>query len=96
MPVCTSFEKTILEGQLCYQLDVNRLKDDAINTQESLKRVGLSMLIDVNAEYDVRKILGSSDEKIFTDFTDEFIRFEESEKIMIHLDSISNDINTEF
>ena len=87
-PVCTSFEKRILGNQLCYQIDVNKFKDN-ITKSANLKKIGLSLLVDVNAEYDIEGLLTPPANTIFKDFTEEFVRFEESEKIMIHLDTIS-------
>ena len=87
LPVCTSFKKTILNGQLCYQIDVNRFitKD----TMTTLQKGGLSILVDVNAEYKRIEISSREEVKIFQDFTEEFMRKKESDKIMVHLDTIS-------
>ena len=87
VPVCRSFNKTILDGQLCYQIDVNSFIEQ--NTMTTLQKAGLSILVDVNAEYERVDISSREEVKIFQDFTEEFIRKKESDKIMIHLETIS-------
>ena len=87
LPVCTSFKKTIRNGQLCYQIDVNRFIEN--DTMTKLQKAGLSILVDVNTEYERIDISSRDEVKIFQDFTEEFIRKKESDKIMVHLDTIS-------
>ena len=87
LPVCRSFKKTLLDGQLCYQIDVNSFIEQ--DTMTTLQKAGLSILVDVNAEYERFEISSREEVKIFQDFTEEFIRKKESDKIMIHLDTIS-------
>ena len=87
LPVCSSFKKKLLDGQLCYQIDVNTLVNET--TAAGLQRGGLSLLVDANAEYDLNTLLEAPEEDIFDDFTKEFFEAEESEKIMIHIETIS-------
>ena len=51
-PVCTAFKPTLLDGQLCYQLDTNRIKNQTKPTQDG----GLVLLLDVSKErsFDIR------------------------------------------
>ena len=70
-------------------MDVNRFKDKL--KVETLQEVGLSMLVDVNDEFDLREISSKNieKEKTFKDFTEEFVRVEESDKIMTSIETIS-------
>ena len=54
-PVCSAFTRKIVNNQLCYEVDLNRFRDQ-VDWQESLQS-GLSLVIDTNDEYDVRKLL---------------------------------------
>ena len=86
-PVCSSFKKRRLDGQLCYQIDVNTIINET--TAAGLQKGGLSLLVDANAEYDLARLRKTPQEEIFDDFTEEFFEAEESEKIMIHIETIS-------
>ena len=46
IPVCDIFTPTVLDGQLCYQADLNRLKNQ-INPKK-MKSHGFSFLMDYN------------------------------------------------
>ena len=93
LPVCRGFKKRILDGKLCYVIDVNRFKEKL--KIETLQEVGLSLLVDVNDEFDLRELSAKNIEKVntFEDFTEEFIRVEESEKILTYIETISRIIN---
>ena len=54
-PVCNAFTGKIVNNQLCYEVDLNRFRDQ-VDWEESLQS-GLSLVIDTNEEYDVRKLL---------------------------------------
>ena len=45
VPVCTGFEKIIFEGQLCYSLNIGKLKTPKVNG-----RNGIKLIIDSNKE----------------------------------------------
>ena len=88
LPVCTSFKRRLLDGQLCYQIDVNTIINET--TAAGLQKGGLSLLVDANAEYDLTSLWSKTiEEEIFDDFTEEFFKAEESEMIMIHIETIS-------
>ena len=54
----------------------------------------MSLLVDTNAEYDLSSLLGmTSKGEMFQEFTEEFFEAEESEKIMIHIETISKTIS---
>ena len=77
-----------MDGQLCYQIDINEIVQN--KTATALQK-GLSLLVDTNAEYDLSRLDGmTAEEEIFEDFTEEFFKNEESDKIMIHIETISN------
>ena len=80
-----------MEGQLCYQIDVNTIINGT--TAAGLQKGGLSLLVDANSEYNLKRLRKTPQEEIFDDFTEEFFEAEESEKIMIHIETISKTIN---
>ena len=55
LPVCGLFTEKIVEGQLCYEADLNQFKS-LVKWRDALQD-GLSMVIDTNDEYDVKNIL---------------------------------------
>ena len=91
LPVCSSFKKRLLERQLCYQIDVNTIINET--TAAGLQKGGLSLLVDANFEYDMTRVRMTPEEEVFDDFTEEFFEAEESEKIMIHIETISKTIS---
>ena len=54
-PVCSAFTRKIVNNQLCYEVDLNRFRDQ-VDWKESLQ-FGLFLVIDTNDEYDVKKLL---------------------------------------
>ena len=54
-PVCSAFTRKIVNNQLCYEVDLNRFRDQ-VDWKESLQS-GLSLVIDTNDEYDVRNLM---------------------------------------
>ena len=54
-PVCGLFTEKIVKGQLCYKAQLNQFKD-LVNWRDALQE-GLSLVIDTNDEYDLKKIL---------------------------------------
>ena len=88
LPVCSSFKRKILDGKICYQIDVKTIINET--TAAGLQKGGLSLLVDTNTEYNLYRLLRMTpEEEIFDDFTEEFFEAEESEKIMIHIETIS-------
>ena len=55
VPVCRLFREKIVDGQVCYEADLNQYRD-RVNWKEALLS-GLSLIIDTNDEYDVKNIL---------------------------------------
>ena len=62
-PVCSAFTRKIVNSQLCYEVDLNRFRGQ-VDWEESLQS-GLSLVIDTNDEYDVRRLF-TEDGKIKT------------------------------
>ena len=56
-PVCSLFRETIVDGQVCYEADINQFKDN-VNWVEALNR-GFGFIVDTNKEYDVKSFYGS-------------------------------------
>ena len=91
LPVCISFKRKILDGKICYQIDVKTIINET--TAAGLQKGGLSLLVDTNTEYNLYRLLRMTPkEEIFDDFTEEFFEAEESEEIMIHIETISKTI----
>ena len=55
VPVCRLFREKIVNGQVCYEADLNQYRD-RVNWKEALLS-GLSLIIDTNDEYDVKNIM---------------------------------------
>ena len=55
IPACNLFRETVFGGQLCYEADLNQFKKNT-NWEDSLQR-GFGLIIDTNAEYDVKHLL---------------------------------------
>ena len=58
-------------------------------TAAGLQKGGLTLLMDTNPEYDLNRLSKTPEEEIFDDFSEEFFEVEDSEKIMIHIETIS-------
>ena len=55
IPVCRLFRKKIVNGQICYEADLNQYRD-RVKWKEALSS-GLNLIIDTNDEYDVKNII---------------------------------------
>ena len=86
-PVCDSFEEIIFEGQLCYQVSIEKLKTRKRLNQEDLK-IGLTLLLDYNFDKTLR---GSKTDKLTTtkNTTRGIVYFTETEEALIHIGTIS-------
>ena len=56
---------------------------------EKSKNIGLSLIFSATEEYDTSKLIFEEPSKNHQDFTEAFVRFEESDKIKIHIQTIS-------
>ena len=48
IPVCNKFRPAVVDGQLCYQVDINQFKDQV--DSEKLMSHGLMMMMDYNED----------------------------------------------
>ena len=55
VPVCDAFREKIVGGQLCYEAHLARYSS-MVGWKEALQE-GLSLVIDINQEYDVKNLL---------------------------------------
>ena len=62
VPVCRLFREKIVNGQVCYEADLNQYRD-RVNWKEALSS-GLSLIIDTNDEYDVKNIMEKKDPEL--------------------------------
>ena len=56
VPICNVFRKTILNGQVCYEANINNYKDQMDNWAEA-EQIGFSFIVDTNDEYDVKNLI---------------------------------------
>ena len=84
-PVCNSFEEKILNGQLCYQVNIEHLKKYKSFKNEDLQ-IGLTLLLDYNND----RTLKSSNEQSESKKTKKgLVYFTETSEALIHIGSIS-------
>ena len=90
LPVCTSFREKIHNGQLCYGLDVNKLKVKGSFRPEDL-RIGLSFLLDYNSERALRKYQKQNPETTGS-ISKGILHSGTEEEALIHLDTLSKSL----
>ena len=56
IPVCNIFKETMLDGQLCYQADLDRIKDQV--DKKMMVTKGFVFLLDYNENRNVRENYG--------------------------------------
>ena len=80
-PICTSFQPTLLDGQLCYKLDLKKESGQG-------KKNELLLLLDYNTELSIHPNLGSSgidrSEEMYLDTVDT-----EQYEAKIHINTLS-------
>ena len=86
LPVCTSFTRTFIEGQLCYELEVNKFFNEPRN--EPKLRRGLTLILDYNEDRNLVRIRGKEKE-IKRNLVDNIVSFEESQEALIYIKTIS-------
>ena len=89
VPVCALFKEKVVKGQVCYEADVNQLKNK-VDWKSALQK-GLSLIIDTNDEYDVRNLLVKKSTKSLESrlVFDAYKEAEEENNLMIMLHTIS-------
>ena len=88
LPVCNSFRRSLLKGQLCYELDVNQTTEQQFSGDQL--RMGLTLLMDNNEDRMIsdKNNTGqslNSEKNLIRNIID----FEELHKAYIHIDTIS-------
>ena len=89
VPVCRLFREKIVNGQVCYEADLNQYRD-RVNWKEALSS-GLTLIIDTNDEYDVKNILEKKElgEKNVVKSIDAFTDEKEDNSFTLMLKTIS-------
>ena len=89
-PVCSAFRKRIVNGALCYQVDINNFKKSF--TDRELSR-GLVFLLDYNGDRQLSENVAETVQsmKPHNNMVDKFVEFGDHHKAMIHIDTISGD-----
>ena len=59
VPVCRLFRETVIQGKMCYEARLERGEEEE-RWKKKLQR-GLSLVIDTNYEYDLRRLLRKKD-----------------------------------
>ena len=86
-PVCTSFTRKILKDQLCYEVDVNQIKDKS-ETSENMN-LGFGFLYDNNVERSLHADNNDrSMKKNNLGFLNNFVRLEETQKTLVYISSV--------
>ena len=87
VPVCNKFLATVLNGQVCYEMDLNLLKDES-DIEDQLKD-GITLILDYNEERQFEKDFNKEETemKIRNYFYDA-----KDNSVQVHLDSISKHI----
>ena len=84
VPVCNIFKETLLDGQLCYQADLNRIRDQV--DKKRMVTEGFVFLLDYNEN---RMVEESDDENIMEEYT-LLSKKEEHEDAMIYVETVGN------
>ena len=89
IPVCNSFREKSFNGQLCYEVDINKYKG-RVDWQNSLQ-TGLSFVVDTNEEYNIKKILfdEATKQSFDEDLLNAYAKNEVSRTFTVHLQTIS-------
>ena len=93
VPVCRLFREKIVDGQVCYEADVNQFKNKLGPWDKTLQS-GLRLIIDTNDEYDVKNILEKKSAKTIENLEsfDPFKKTEDENSFIIMLKTISKNI----
>ena len=84
VPVCSSFRSKIRNDQLCYEIDLEKLRDE--NKKEKQLKHGLVMILDYNED---RQIPTKTNQEALDMKEDKLSENENIDTLQIHLDTIS-------
>ena len=89
IPVCSSFKEKSFNGQLCYEADMNKYKG-RVDWENSLQ-TGLSFVVDLNEEYNSKKIIfdEATTQHSDGDLLNAFAKSEVLKTFSVHLQTIS-------
>ena len=72
------FRERIIEGRICYEADVNQLRDkDEVKWEKNIQN-GFGFLVDTNDEYDVKKLLEKDKSQHFEKRIERFSAYKEA------------------
>ena len=86
-PVCGSFTRKILKDQVCYEIDVNRVKDESESSENM--NIGLGFLYDNNVERFLQiDDSGRGRRNDNLGFLNNFVTLEETQKTLVYISSL--------
>ena len=88
VPVCNSFQATILNDQLCYEVDLNRFSIKS-NIKNEL-RSGFSLIMDYNEDREVILTESENNEEKHTNMMSQIIESDDYPNAAIYLNTIGN------
>ena len=87
IPVCSTFQAKIFNDQRCYEVDLNKFKNEK-NIKNQLK-LGLSFLMDYNEDRQIP--LNQTYEKVMEDgLVRRIMKFNDNQQAFIYLNTIGN------
>ena len=97
VPVCNIFEEVVLDGKLCYQADVNKLKEqvDWEKEKEKIVTSGFMFMLDYNEDRGIHEVSKNKkkermgyDKLLDSNILGEENRKAEDGKSMVYIDTI--------
>ena len=85
MPICNSFQSTILNDQICYEVDLDRYANKD-NIDKNLK-LGLSFMMDYNEDRQVTFQENIDNEKDFS-MTSSIVEMDQNQQAFIYLNTV--------
>ena len=87
IPVCNTFQAKIFNDQLCYEVDLNKFKNE--NNIKNQLKLGLSFLMDYNKDRQIT--LNQTYEKLMEDgLVRRIMNFNDNQQAFIYLNTIGN------
>ena len=85
VPVCNSFQAKVLNDQLCYEVDLNKLSNK--NNLDREQKSGFSFIMDYNED---RQVTFEKDHVKVDDgsFANQIMELDDTERAFIYLDTI--------
>ena len=91
IPVCSLFEEKLVNGQVCYEANMNQYNKDKKSNWEEVLNKGLGLIIDTSDEYDLKNIIKkkSSNAEDNSEYLDIYKNSEDKNSFFIKLNTIS-------